>query len=650
MVTRRPAEGTARLGDKIFSEGQFVDDDGTVIQTYAVQLGKASQFSWPMELPVIVKGCPARYAIEECGTIRLSKPERFRYEDGTLIGDPGEGVTQRKRVTASRKNDPADMERAAQRNDESNRAAQAIGSTHRTATRVVQVTNTTTNTRWYGKNGWIWCASIKPSNDAERDSWLESLDSGYDHVTTIHSPRAFARAFATMVARQLGPRGAPATFTHPSKHQTVHPLQGVFHGPVAYVDDPHSYIEDADDPFERMVRSVFFKHTSYQNQREYRFMVWTEQEPEQPTIDLEVSTDMLVALQRPAVMPPRDRQVHSDRRQVKAAAVTRADDSDQADPPRGHTPMSVEPQEHPGSLDGNAVEPVTIAMPLSFALPMRIEHTRRGFSDMVHDGDTDPLTAAAAFHAERLVVQLLAEFVDPIAHVEWADDVMSITFKIPNGADWGARLAVGPLGTAQYRITVGSGFTEVSCDQGWMMVETLIEDLKQHGLESRPAVGVLDEAVAYVSEPPSNQQTPRMRSSHSATMERVTVRDGDGLTDADVDRINAEVESGDDDARITRIVATYPSGDHFTLSGVREGLGGTYSQRAREGSVTLHVATMHPAATISIDPPDSTPDSDRHQIVLPDGEDTTITVTATSQDDSAQSHVRIVLKRSGEQQ
>ena len=65
-----------------------MDDDGTVIQTYAVQLGKAPQFSWPAELPVIVKGGPARYAIEECGTIRLSKPEKFRYEDGTLIEIP----------------------------------------------------------------------------------------------------------------------------------------------------------------------------------------------------------------------------------------------------------------------------------------------------------------------------------------------------------------------------------------------------------------------------------------------------------------------------------------------------------------------------------------------------------------------------------
>ena len=638
------------ITDRIFSEGQLVDDDGTVIQTYAVHLGKAPQFNWPVELPVVVKGCPARYALEECGTIRLSKPEVFRYEDGTLIGDPSEAVTQRKRVTESRKNDPADMERAAQLDDESNRVAETIGLERRTTTRAVQVTNTTTNTGRYGKNCWIWCAAIEPSNETERDAWLESLDSDYDHVTTIPNARAFARALATMVARQLGPRGAQATYTHPSKHKTVHPFQAVLHGPVAYVDDPHSFIEDTDDGFERMVRTVFFKHRSHENQREYRFVVWTEQEPEELTIDLEVSTDMLAALQPPAARPPRDIQVHPDRREVEPVAVPPADDPDDPDPSTEGTPLRAEPPRDLGSASDDPVEPTTIAMPLPLALLVKIEHARHRFSHMVHDGNADPRLAAAAFHAERIAVQLLAEFVDPIADVEWAGDVMIIRFKIPNDADWDARLAVGPLGTAQYRITVGGQSTEVSCDQGWMIIETLVEDLKQHGQESWPVADTAGEAVAYVSTPPPSQQTPQKRSSHTATIDRMTIEDADGLTDVEVDRINAEVESGGGDARITRIVVTYPSGQHFTLSGVRKGLGGTYSQRANEGSVTLDVATMHPAATISIDPANNTPDSGRHQVVLPDGEDTAITVTATSLDGSAQSHVKIVLKRTSEQQ
>ena len=642
--------GGGPITDRIFVEGQVVNDDGTVVQTYAVQLGKAPQFNWPVELPVVVKGCEARYAIEQCGTIRLSKPEKFRYEDETLIGDPQEAVTQRERVTESRKNDPADMLRAAQDDDERNRAAQAIGSKRRTTTRAVEVTNKTTNTSRYGKNCWIWCAAIEPSNKAERDAWIGSLDSGYDHFTTIHNPRAFARALATMVAQQLGPRGAEATLTHPSKHKTVHPFQAVLHGPVAYVDDPHSFVDDAVNGFDRMVRSVFFKHRTHQNQREYRFVVWTEREPEELTIDLQVSPDMLAVLQPTAAIPPRNVQVHHDRRQAKPVAVTHLDPSGQPDPPREATLTNEEPQTRPDSVNGNPEEQLTIAMPMPLALLMRLEHARHTFSYMVRDGNTDPSKAAAAFHAERIVVQLLAEFVDPIANVEWVNGVMVIDFKTPNDAGWGARLAVGPLGTARYRITVGHQSTEVSCDRDWMMTETLVEDLKSNGLESWPAADTVDDVVAYVSAPPQSQQRPQKRLRHTATIDRMTIEDADGLTEAEVDRINAEVESGADDARITRIVVTYPNGQHFTLSGVRKGLGGTYSQRANEGSVTLDVATMHPAATISVDPTNGTPDSGRHQVVLPDGEDTAITVTATSPDGTAQSEVKIVLKRTGEQQ
>ncbi len=147
-----------------------------------------------------------------------------------------------------------------------------------------------------------------------------------------------------------------------------------------------------------------------------------------------------------------------------------ADDPDDPDPSTEGTPLREEPPRDLGSASDDPVEPTTIAMPLPLALLVKIEHARHRFSHMVHDGNADPRLAAAAFYAERIAVQLLAEFVDPIADVEWAGDVMIIRFKIPNDADWDARLAVGPLGTAQYRITVGGQSTEVSCDQGWMII------------------------------------------------------------------------------------------------------------------------------------------------------------------------------------
>lgn len=650
-----PVDRESRSGDLIYGEGQLVVEDGVIIQTHFVQLKEAPLFEWPQGSPVLIRGGRAGHAIENGALLRLSKPEAFRHDDGTLTSDAGEAVTQReeRHVDEVAVNAPGDMKRAQQRDAEQNALAAALGSTSRMTTTGTRTETATTNrkTRAHGKNGWILCTSVRPSDEAGMKTWHKSLKPEYDHVTTIQSPRDFARALAEMVASQLGPLGAEVTYTHPlPKHRTTHASQTVFHGPVAYVDDPYAYLEDAANPLEMMLRSVFFKHARFRDQREYRFIVWTEAEPEEPTIDLKVSPDMLATLETTAVVQPRNAKAHHGRRQAKLVPATHVDASEQPDPPRVATPADREPHGMPDSMSGNPEEPMTIAMPIPLALLMRLEHARHRFTYMVRDSDADPSQAAAAFHAERIVVQLLAELVDPIARVEWVNGIMMIEFKAPDNAGWHAQLAVGPLGAARYRITAGRRSTEVSCDRGWMMTETLVEDLKQHGLESWPVAEAAVGAVAYVSAPLPSPQTTRRRSSHTSTIKRMTMDDAGGLTDAEVDRINAEVESGDDDARITRIVVTYPDGQHFTLSGVRTGLGGTYAQRATQETVTLDVSTMHPAATISIDPATSTADSERHQVMLPDGEDTAITVTATSPDGSAKSHVKIVLKRTDEQQ
>lgn len=643
-----PRQRESRAEDSVYGEGQLIIGDGVIVQTHFVQLREAPLLEWPQDGPVLIRGCRTEHAIDHGAPLRVSKPEAFRRDDGTLISDTSEGVAERveRMVDEVAVNAPDNMKRAQQRDAEQNALAEAIGSRSQKTTTGTRTETATTNrkTRTHGRNGWILCTSVRPREEAALESWHASLDPEYGHVTTIQSPRDFARALAEMVASQLGPLGPEVTYTHPfSKQRTMHPSQTVFHGPVAYVDDPYTYVEDATNPFEVMLRSVFFKHARFRDQREYRFVVWTEAEPEELTIDLEVSTDMLAALQPTAVVPPQNLQADRDRRH--AEPVTQLDPPSEPDPSREATPANEQPQGSPDSVSESPEEPMAITMPMPLVLLMRLEHARHRFSHMVHDSDADPSQAAAAFHAERIVVQLLSEFVDPIAGVEWVDGIMVIDLKAPDNAGWGAQLAVGPLGAARYRITVGHRSTEVSCDRGWMLTETLVEDLKQHGLESWPVADAASEAVAYVSVSPPGPQTTRRSSSHTSTITRMTIDDADGLTDAEVDRINAEVESRDDDARITRIVVTYPSGQHFTLSGVRTGLGGTYSQRANEDRVTLDISTMHPAATISVDPASITPDPARHQVVLPDAEDTTITVTATSPDGTAQSHVKIVLKR-----
>ena len=67
----------------------------------------------------------------------------------------------------------------------------------------------------------------------------------------------------------------------------------VFHGAVSYVKDPHAYVSDAPNDFERMLRAVFFKHAKYADQREYRFVVWSEAEPKEAIVDLQASPELL---------------------------------------------------------------------------------------------------------------------------------------------------------------------------------------------------------------------------------------------------------------------------------------------------------------------------------------------------------------------
>ena len=139
-------EGTAsddlEPQDLVFAEGMLVDDYGTLIKTFAVHLGQAADHQWPNEMSVVVKGSAKRFAIAHCLTIRLSKPEEFRNQGETLISDLDEGVTRHEESSETvRVDDPADLSRAAEVDDEMSRGAEALGSTRRHAVTSTRTTN-----------------------------------------------------------------------------------------------------------------------------------------------------------------------------------------------------------------------------------------------------------------------------------------------------------------------------------------------------------------------------------------------------------------------------------------------------------------------------------------------------------------------------
>ena len=643
--------------DLVFAEGMLVDDDGTLIKTYAVHLEQAAENQWPNEMPVVVKGSPQRFAIEHCLTIRLSKPEVFRNQGETLISDLDEGVTRHEESSETvRVDDPADLSRAAEVDDEMNRGAAAIGSTRRSAIKSTKTTNRNSNktTHTHGKNGWIWCAAVEPENEQQWDAWLQSLDDDYDCVTTIKSPRTFARDLAMMAAQQIGPRGSTATYTHPfTKHQTEHPSMSVFHGPVAYVDDPHAYVSDAANDFERMLRAVFFKHTTHARQREYRFAVWTAAEPEEATVDLQATPELLADVRTTSIghdaasanTPAAQPTGHSrPTAQAQGADQTESAPNEEAAERATGSPPEASDRERPPSQPIHVV--VSPSDMQQRAVTARFAAVIETFRQTALEEGSPADLCAAAFHLEWIVMRLLLTFVDPIESFAWTDGVLVVTFKMTHGSNATAQMSVGPNGTAQYKITTDDGYEEVSCKDGFMIADTLIDDLARLDLLTCAQMV----AEGHVPPQPSIalQDTERVdrRSTRSAQIRRMTSRNAQNLSEAEIDAANGEVEACPDDARITKLVIDGGPGATSKMHGIRAGLSGTYRQRTRRDQLTIRVETMNPNATVEIDPPDSAPDLEGHVVTVPDGEDTVITITAASPDATAQSEIKYIALRS----
>lgn len=278
----------------MISEGQNLDHFGNLIWSTYID------FRHPTErqpIATLVKGCEEQYAIEIIEKVRISKPWKFRDFGENLIRDPDEARPQRTEVIQESIDDPRVMARAKQRDWAMNRASHLVGANWKTRTTSVRSTYSEGQSFTFGKNGWIFCTSVEPSTPDEWEQWHDTLEQGYNHVSCIYRPRAFARELASMVAEHLGTQGRPASLTHTFEGiptlRTEHPLQMIFHGPVIYVDDVYSLIEAATSKQELMLLPLFAKSKKYKGQREYRFVIWAETEPEKLCEDIPASPAML---------------------------------------------------------------------------------------------------------------------------------------------------------------------------------------------------------------------------------------------------------------------------------------------------------------------------------------------------------------------
>ena len=181
-----------------------------------------------------------------------------------------------------------------------------------------------------------------------------------------------------------------------------------------------------------------------------------------------------------------------------------------------------------------------------------------------------------------------------------------------------------------------------------MIADTLIDDLARFGLLTCTYMV----AEGHLPPQPSIalEETERVdrRSTRSAQIRRVTVTNAQDLSEAEIDAANAELELRPDDARITKLVADLGPGGTAKMHGVRKGLTGTYRRQVRCDYVTLPVETMNSNATVVIDPSGNGLGREDPTVAVPDGEDTVITVTATSPDGASQSQVKCIALRTAE--
>ena len=253
-------------------EGSVLDDAGNMLATSYIDLRDEGERTVIRNL---VKGCKQEHALENGETVLISKPERFREYGVALIQDEQEGFAREESVTL----EPETPEEAAERRATSdlNDALQLVGSEIKPVRRVEYGRRKTLSANLsYGKDWWIFCASIRPE-EAEWDTWSASLDEDYDHVSEIGQPAKFAQALARMVTEQIGPLGKDAWRTGTNYGavgaRTKHKSQLVIHGPVVYTNRLYDMVSGEGDELRRMAARLFVKPITHAAQREYRFVV-----------------------------------------------------------------------------------------------------------------------------------------------------------------------------------------------------------------------------------------------------------------------------------------------------------------------------------------------------------------------------------------
>ena len=87
--------------------------------------------------------------------------------------------------------------------------------------------------------------------------------------------------------------------------------QTIFHGPVVYEQDKLARFTSPRNEFEAFLGMIFIKDKRFEAEREYRFVIWSEDEPAEDHVDLRMSLGMREAM-LPLITPFRETYPETD--------------------------------------------------------------------------------------------------------------------------------------------------------------------------------------------------------------------------------------------------------------------------------------------------------------------------------------------------
>ena len=143
---------------------------------------------------------------------------------------------------------------------------------------------------------WIYCASLEPRTKAEQDMMFQEFSA--DSMTRFQHPTDLARELGSAFSRSAS--AFPVTFdtdvdqlqiSAMREQSSLEKIVHVYHGPVAYTDDPEHLIE----PIPSLLQGSavpFLKSPEFGHQREYRFVISTIGAPNEEVLYVPITDDL----------------------------------------------------------------------------------------------------------------------------------------------------------------------------------------------------------------------------------------------------------------------------------------------------------------------------------------------------------------------